>query len=705
MSAATATQPRRTSTGTPARLPDEQGSVDREGVSIHWESFGQGPRTVLLLPTWSIVSSRAWKAQVPYLARRMRVVLFDPRGNGLSDRPLDPAAYRYEEHVADALAVLDAAEVARAAVVGWSLGGRYALVLAAEHPERVDRAVFVAPTVGFATLPRDIDFEADWPDDEGWHRYNRRSWLRDYRGFLEYFFSQVYSEPHSTKQIDDSVAFGLDTSAETLVATMVGGTSPDNRALARRVRCPVLVMHGDDDHIVAYQNGVELAEETGGALVTFSGSGHGPPLRDPVAANLILGEFLAPSSPEPTYVRAPVRTRRALFVSSPIGLGHARRDLALARELRRLVPGLEIDWLAQPPVTRLLESTEERIHPASAELAGENAHISAEAGEHELHVFEAFRRMDEILLANFMLFDEVAAEGRYDLWIGDEAWELDHYLHENPERKRAAYVWLTDFVGWVPLPENGEREPLLTADYNAEMLEHVARYPRVRDLALFFGDQEDVAPVGFGPGLPAVRDWMAAHYDFVGYETGLAEGGIDRNAARARLGWGPDERVCVVSVGGSGCGAQLLAKAVAAAAPLRRLVPGMRMVCVCGPSIDPGSLEPAEGVELLGHIDDMPALLAAGDVALVQGGLATTMELVAAGRPFVAVPLARHFEQRVHVRHRLDRLGATRWIEYRDAGPEALAAAVAEALRAPVRYTPLNGGGARRAAERIAALA
>ena len=493
-----------------------------------------------MLPTWSIVSSRAWKAQVPYLARRMRVVLFDPRGNGLSDRPLDPAAYRYEEHVADALAVLDAAEVARAAVVGWSLGGRYALVLAAEHPERVDRAVFVAPTVGFATLPRDIDFEADWPDDEGWHRYNRRSWLRDYRGFLEYFFSQVYSEPHSTKQIDDSVAFGLDTSAETLVATMVGGTSPDNRALARRVRCPVLVMHGDDDHIVAYENGVELAEETGGALVTFSGSGHGPPLRDPVAANLILGEFLAPSSPEPSYVRAPVRTRRALFVSSPIGLGHARRDLALARELRRLVPGLEIDWLAQPPVTRLLESTEERIHPASAELAGENAHISAEAGEHELHVFEAFRRMDEILLANFMLFDEVAAEGRYDMWIGDEAWELDHYLHENPERKRAAYVWLTDFVGWVPLPENGEREPLLTADYNAEMLEHVARYPRVRDRALFFGDKEDVAPVGFGPGLPAVRDWMAEHYDFVGYETG-SRSGRDRPRRRpraARLGAG-----------------------------------------------------------------------------------------------------------------------------------------------------------------------
>jgi pimeloyl-ACP methyl ester carboxylesterase/predicted glycosyltransferase len=704
MTAVADTTPRRTSTGTPARVPDEQGSVDRDGVSIHWESYGQGPSTVLLLPTWSIVSSRAWKGQVPYLARHMRVLVFDPRGNGLSDRPLDPAAYRHEEHVADALAVLDAAGVERAAVVGWSRGGPVALALAVEHAERVERVVFVAPTVGFASLPRDIDFEADWPDDDGWHRFNRRFWLRDYQGFAEFFFGEIYAEPHSTKQIDDCVSFALDSSPEMLVATMDGGTSPDCRALARRVRCPALVIHGDDDRIIAYENGVELARETGARLVTFTGSSHGPTVRDPVAANLVLREFLIGPPPEPPYVRAPVRTRRALLVSSPIGLGHARRDLALARELRRLVPDLEIDWLAQPPVTRLLEAAGERIHPASVELAAENSHISAEAGEHELHVFDAFRRMDEILLANFMLFDEVATDGSYDLWIGDEAWEVDHFLHENPERKRAAYVWLTDFVGWVPLAENGEREPSLTADYNAEMLDHIARYPRVRDLALFFGGPEDVAPVGFGAGLPDVRDWMQGHYEFVGYETGLGPEGIDRDATRTRLGWAPDEPVCVVSVGGSGCGAHLLTRAIAAAEPLRRLVPGVRLLCVCGPSIDPDSLGAADGVELLGHVDDLPALLAASDVALVQGGLATTMELVVAGRPFVAVPLARHFEQRVHVRHRLDRLGATRWIEYADTGPEALASVVAEAMREPVRYGPVQDGGARSAAERIARL-
>jgi len=63
--------------------------------------------------------------------------------------------------------------------------------------------------------------------------------------------------------------------------------------------------------------------------------------------------------------------------------------------------------------------------------------------------------MDEILLANFMVFHDVAAAEPYDLWIGDEAWDLDYHLHENPELKTAAFVWLTDFVGYLPMPDGG----------------------------------------------------------------------------------------------------------------------------------------------------------------------------------------------------------------------------------------------------------
>src|SRR5881275_3405107 len=83
--------------------------------------------------------------------------------------------------------------------------------------------------------------------------------------------------------------------------------------------------------------------------------------------------------------------KRALYISSPIGLGHAQRDVAIARELRAQVPDLEIDWLAQDPVTRVLEGEGERIHPASAQLANESRHIESESAEHDLHCFQALR--------------------------------------------------------------------------------------------------------------------------------------------------------------------------------------------------------------------------------------------------------------------------------------------------------------------------
>ena len=98
------------------------------------------------------------------------------------------------------------------------------------------------------------------------------------------------------------------------------------------------------------------------------------------------------------------------------------------------MPDLEIDWLAQNPVTRVLEAEGERVHPPSSELANESRHFESESAEHDLHCFQAWRRMDEILVANFMVFNDLVREESYDLWIGDEAWEVDYYLHENPEQ-------------------------------------------------------------------------------------------------------------------------------------------------------------------------------------------------------------------------------------------------------------------------------
>src|ERR1044071_3189645 len=93
---------------TRARYPDQEGYVERDGVRVFWEVYGSGEPTVLLLPTWSIIHSRHWKAQIPSPARHARVVTFDGRGNGRSDRPDAVEAYAEREFAADALAVMDA---------------------------------------------------------------------------------------------------------------------------------------------------------------------------------------------------------------------------------------------------------------------------------------------------------------------------------------------------------------------------------------------------------------------------------------------------------------------------------------------------------------------------------------------------------------------------------------------------------------------
>ena len=427
--------------------------------------------------------------------------------------------------------------------------------------------------------------------------------------------------------------------------------------------------------------------------------------RDPVRINLVLRDIIAPPPPATRWRRGPRRRRRALFVSSPIGLGHARRDLAIAGELRLLHPELQIDWLAQHPVTAMLAARGERIHPASAYLASESAHIESESAEHDLHCFQAIRRMDEILVANFMVFTDVVRDDAYDLWIGDEAWELDHFLHENPELKTAAYAWLTDFVGWLPVDGAEGREHELTADYNAEMIEQIARFPRVRDRAIFVGDEADVVGADFGPGLPAIRDWTGAHFGFAGYVTGFEPAEFaDRERLRHELGYAPGEQVCLVTVGGSGVGGALLRRVMASFDEAKALVPGLRMIVVAGPRIDPATLPAAAGIEVRAYVHDLYRHLAACDLAVVQGGLTTSMELTANGRPFLYFPLKHHFEQSIHVHHRLERHGAGRRMDFEASPPPVIARAIAEEIGREVAYRPVPAGGAARAAAMLAEL-
>ena len=321
---------------TRALYPDESGHVERDGVRVFYEVYGAGEATVLLLPTWSIVHSRVWKFQIAYLARHLRVVTFDGRGNGFSDRPREPDAYREEEFAADALAVMDATATERAVLVSLSRGAERALLLAADQPHRVAGMVFIAPALPLPpTAPRaraEQEFIEPRDSYKDWEKWNSHYWLANYEDFLQFFFSQMFNEPHSTKQIEDCIGWALETDAETLVATQLANRLPDEaavRRLAERVSCPVLVIHGTDDAIRPHDSGAALAKLIGGAFVSLEGCGHAPMARDPVKVNVLLRDFVDPQPPPRRWARGRARGRRALYISSPIGLGHAQRDVEL----------------------------------------------------------------------------------------------------------------------------------------------------------------------------------------------------------------------------------------------------------------------------------------------------------------------------------------------------------------------------------------
>ncbi|MEP6874339.1 MAG: alpha/beta fold hydrolase [Burkholderiales bacterium] len=676
--------------------PAHEGFIDRDGVKIWYAVWGDSGPWIAFAPPLQIVHSQMLKATVPYLSQHFRVITTDGRGNGRSDRPMGQDAYSFDHFYADFVAVLDAVGAERTALVGISSGAMTVLRLAAEQPQR---ATHVVTAGGFAdSVPSDEKL-AQRLKVEG-------ELLRsDWAAYIDWFMGTMFPEPHSTKPYEDGAHYAWATNAEWLNWCRNAWVGNDVRDLARRVSCPTLVIHGDNDWRVPHAKGQQIhALVPGSKMLTVAGGGHVTAARDPVVFNRVLHEFVAGTPRQRTWTRAMKRPRRALFISSPIGLGHVQRDLAIARELRKLQPDLAIDWFTVDPAARYLEREGERLHPITQRLANESRHFEQVAGEHDLSAFFALRTMDEIMSHNFMTFVDLIEAEHYDIVIGDEAWDVDYYYHENPELKRQPYVFLTDFVGCLPMEEGDEREAALCADRNADDIEHVARYPYLRDAAIFVGNREDVTEQTFGPGMPAIRDWTDRNFCYCGYCLPFDPQALaDTERLRAQHGYRSDEKIVVAAVGGTATGQHLLQRIAAAFPRMKRELPELRLIMVTGPRLSTDAFEPQPGLELRPYVHNLYEHLACCDLALVQGGLSTTMELVATRRPFLSFPLQRHFEQCVHVRQRLANYAADRSMDYAlTLDPEQLARRALSAMHEPVRYRPVETDGAARAALRIA---
>jgi pimeloyl-ACP methyl ester carboxylesterase len=237
------------------------------GVRLAWEELGAG-EPVLLIHGLGY-DRRGWGPLPALLAADFRVVLFDNRGVGESDVPAGP--YTTAQLAADAVAVLDAAGVERAHVVGTSLGGMIAQELALSSPERVERLVLACTTPGG---------ERSFPMPERGQRlfleFLQEPAEEGLRGLVEnaladatvagrpelveeiYAYRLAHRPPLDGWQAQAGAAFGFDALDRVASLTM-----------------PVLLLHGTDDHVVDTRNSSLLAEAIPGArLELFEGTGH-----------------------------------------------------------------------------------------------------------------------------------------------------------------------------------------------------------------------------------------------------------------------------------------------------------------------------------------------------------------------------------------------------------------------------------------------
>ena len=287
-----------------ARLPDCTGVVEPLGVAIHFEVFDRPDAPTLLLVAPSpITHSRIWKALLPDLVRRYRVVTFDGRGNGRSGRPTAVEDHTRAANVADIVGVLDASGTAEAVVVAHCHANWWVVDLIGAHPSRVAAFVAISPGVPYLgpSQPHWVATAPTWadvlPDPSGWQLFNRHAITHHHRRWVEFFFAEQLVEPHSTKQLEDAVAWALESTGEILAASEEAQelAAPDRLRFEQQCRgiaVPTLVLHGDRDVCQHVDKGRAFAALTGAELVVLEGAGHLALVRDPVAIDRAIVDFV-----------------------------------------------------------------------------------------------------------------------------------------------------------------------------------------------------------------------------------------------------------------------------------------------------------------------------------------------------------------------------------------------------------------------------
>jgi len=390
---------------------------------------------------------------------------------------------------------------------------------------------------------------------------------------------------------------------------------------------------------------------------------------------------------------------RILYISGSIGLGHVTRDILIADEVRRGGDSVEIEWIATGPAKKILEGRGERFIPEASLYYDPNAAAEAAAEGPALNLFQYGSRAGKGWLRNIALFKDILKAHTFDLVVADEAYEISYFYGRRKKDHLPPFVEIIDFVGFEPMSKRlSERVKLWIMN---GVWARSGRKNASGQRTLFVGERADVPEERFGLFLPPKRAYAEKTCTFIGYVLGFSPGELaDRGALRRRLGYG-EKPLVVCTSGGTAVGAELLRLCGKSYPLLRERLGEIEMVLVCGPAISPDEIEAPDGVSVKGYVPKLYEHLAACDLAVVQGGGGTTIELTALRRPFLYFPLEGHFEQQHHIPRCLARHGAGVRMSYPSTGVENLAETICRHIGKSVRYSTVPMDGARLAAENI----
>jgi len=399
--------------------------------------------------------------------------------------------------------------------------------------------------------------------------------------------------------------------------------------------------------------------------------------------------------------------KKILFISSSGGLGHVTRDLAIAKELKKQNPDVELSWLASSPAKQIIKDSGGNLLPESELWADETtlAETLAKTDEYRIPIMKWALKSMKSWARNFDVYQEVTRKGNYDLVIGDETYGINRGLRTKPHLKKGLYVYIVDYIGLVSIRKS-LLEKLAVYYFNWESWTDAMKHygKKIYDLFLYVGQQEDIQDRKFGFLMPNMREWTLPTYKSIGYIIPFDPSDyIDRKKIRDKLGYG-NEPLIICSVGGTAVGKALLELCFKAFPQIKKNIPTVHMVLICGPRIPADSLKTSEGIEVLEYVPSLHEHFAACDLAIVQAGNTTTIELTALRRPFLYFPLEEHVEQQVHVSWRQTRLKAGIKMTYSRTTPELLAEKVIENLGKGATWEPIPIDGAYKAANLISKL-